>query len=83
MTDGYAETTVRHVNLATTVMVLGIVSEEGDVMPFHFVPQGIKINARNFNGELQGLAQGSWTMEDRAYTNKTLRRHIRTGRLKN
>lgn len=83
MTDGYAETTAMHIKLATTVMVLGIVSKEGDAMPFHFFPQGIRVNARDFNGELQGLAKRSWTMEDRAHTDKTLRHHIRTGRPKN
>jgi hypothetical protein len=29
-----------------TVMVLGVVSNEGDVMPTHFFPKGLKINTR-------------------------------------
>ena len=33
-----------HTKFPATVMVLGVVSNEGHVMPLHFFPQGLKVN---------------------------------------
>ena len=36
---------VMHRNFPATVMVLGVVSNEGHVMPPHFFPQGLRVNS--------------------------------------
>lgn len=37
--------TVMHTKFPSSVMVLGVVSNEGHVMPPHFFPQGLRVNA--------------------------------------
>jgi len=49
---GYADPSevphVMHTKLPATVMVLEVVSNERHVMPSHFFPQGLRVNAAAF-----------------------------------
>ena len=36
---------VMHTKFPATVMVLGVISNEGNAMPPHFFPQGLKVNS--------------------------------------
>ena len=37
-----------HTKFLATVMVLGVVSNEGNVMPSYFFRQGLRVNAANY-----------------------------------
>ena len=39
---------VMHTKFPQTVMVLGVVSSEGDVMPPYFFPKGLKVNSEEY-----------------------------------
>ena len=41
-----------HTKFPATVMVLGVVNNEGHVMPPHFFPQGLRVNSAAYIGVL-------------------------------
>ena len=57
---------VMHTKFPTSVMLLGVVSSDGDVMPPHFFPAGLRVGAKDYIEVLEtvvkpwmdGIAQG-------------------------
>jgi len=49
--------TVMHTKFPSSVMVLGVVSSEGDVMPPHFFEQGLRVNADVYIHSLQTVVK--------------------------
>ena len=48
---------VIHTKFPITVMVLGVVSNEGHVMPSHFFPQGLRVNAAAYIAVLEAVVK--------------------------
>jgi hypothetical protein len=46
---------------SATVMVLGVVSNEGNIMPPHFFEKGLKINAQEYLRSCRMLLNPGWT----------------------
>ena len=51
--------TVMHSKFLASVMVLGVVSSEGDVMPLHAFSQGARVNALTYTEVLELSSPGS------------------------
>lgn len=49
--------TVMHTKFPASVMVLGVVSSEGDVMPPHFFSQGLRVNAAAYTEVLDRVVK--------------------------
>lgn len=49
--------TVMHTKFPAAVMVLGVVSSEGDVMPPHFFRQGLRVNAAAYTDVLETVVK--------------------------
>ena len=63
----------------TSVMVMGVVSSDGDVMPPYFFPEGLRVAAKNQGLENRGQALHGWLewpARGRMSFNKTLRQCI-------
>jgi len=48
---------VMHTKLPATVMVLEVVSNERHVMPSHFFPQGLRVNATAYIAVLEAVVK--------------------------
>lgn len=83
--DPFKVPTVMHTKCPSSVMVLGVVSSEGHIMPPYFFPQGLRINADVLitsmsSGQLSSHGWIRWHVEGSTSSSRTLRLLTRLGR---